>query len=43
MVLGASNQWFSLLVKLLYIPALGTELVALAWIFRETRRATVLS
>ena len=29
MVLGASNQWFSLLVKALYIPALGTELVAL--------------
>ncbi len=29
MVLGASNQWFSLLVKALYIPALGSELVAL--------------
>lgn len=29
MVLGASNQWFSLLAKTLYIPALGSELVAL--------------
>ncbi|WP_377449672.1 DrmB family protein [Rhodococcoides fascians] len=29
MVLGASNQWFSLLAKALYIPALGTELAAL--------------
>ena len=29
MVLGASNQWFSLLVKSLYIPSLGSELAAL--------------
>lgn len=29
MVLGASNQWFSLLVKALYIPALGDELASL--------------
>lgn len=29
MVLGASNQWFSLLAKALYIPALGSELAAL--------------
>ncbi|MEV6872233.1 DUF1998 domain-containing protein [Amycolatopsis sp. NPDC051128] len=29
MVLGASNQWFSLIAKALYIPDLGSELAAM--------------